>query len=161
MRHGVKRSRFRSGIDANSMLLRKLVSNFVRHGSMVTTQQKFQFMKASVDRLVNHAKRDTESSMNVLTSFFGSREFSENLKKAVSGPFKDRTSGYMTVIKLGRRSSDNAMMVKMSWISPIVFDAKKAVESKIQKSAQPAVAQKSTKAPIAKKKAKQTIKKTK
>ena len=119
MRHGISKRRFRSGSNANTMLLRKLVMNFIEHGSIVTTQQKVQYMKPSLDRLITHAKKDTRSSLNVLTSFFGRDDMPQMLKNAVGTVFKDRTSGYTTTVKLGQRPSDGAMMVKLTWITPV------------------------------------------
>ena len=57
MRHRVSKLRFGYGVDSNSMLLRKLVTNFVIQGKIVTTHQKALYMRASVDRLVTHATR--------------------------------------------------------------------------------------------------------
>src|SRR5688500_5636744 len=102
MRHGISKRRFRSGIDANSMLLRKLVINFIKHGSIVTSRQKTKYSKPTVDRIIAHAKKDSRASMNVLTSFFTSKEVSQNLKDAVTTVFKDRSSCFTTAVKMGR-----------------------------------------------------------
>ena len=80
MNHRVSKRKFGYGVDSNSMLLRKLVTNFVMQGKIVTTHQKALYMRASVDRLVTHAKKDTNSSMNMLKSFFGVVDVPVNLK---------------------------------------------------------------------------------
>jgi len=103
------------------MLLRKLVTNFVMQGKIVTTHQKALYMRASVDRLVTHAKLDTNSSMNVLKSFFGVDEVASNLKTAVKDVFSERNSGFTRITKIGRRSSDGALMAQISWVSPVVY----------------------------------------
>lgn len=157
MRHGISKRRFRSGSNANSMLLRKLVMNFIEHGSIVTTQQKVQYIKPSLDRLISHAKKDSRASVNVLTSFFGRDDMPKILKNAVSTVFKDRTSGFTTTVKLGQRASDGAMMVKMSWITPVATEREKLKE-KNEKSAvtKTVVAKKVTTKKVAKKVATKT-----
>ena len=110
MRHRVSKQRFGYGVDSNSMLLRKLVTNFIMQGKIVTTHEKALYMRASVDRLVTHAKLDTNASMNVLKSFFGVDEVASNLKTAVKDVFPERSSGFTRIAKIGRRSSDGALM---------------------------------------------------
>lgn len=123
MRHGVSKKTFGYGVDSNQMLLRKLVTNFVTHGRLTTTKQKAQFMRPSVDRLVTHAKNETTASLNVLKSFFGSDTVAKNLQSIVRSSFADRTSGFTKVITIGQRSSDAAMMVQVTWSSPVIVPA--------------------------------------
>ena len=115
MRHRVSKQRFGYGVDSNSMLLRKLVTNFVMQGKIVTTHEKALYMRASVDRLVTHAKLDTNASMNVLKSFFGVDDVASNLKTAVKDVFSQRISpGFTRIAKIGRRR-DGALMSQISW----------------------------------------------
>ncbi len=132
MNHRVSKRKFGYGVDSNSMLLRKLVTNFVTHGKIVTTHQKALYMRASVDRLVTHAKKDTNSSMNELKSFFGVDEVAANLKKAVRDVFAQRNSGFTRIAKIGRRSSDGALMAQISWVSPVVYKSEKIEEKKVK-----------------------------
>lgn len=130
MNHRVSKRKFGFGVDSDAMLLRKLVTNFVIQGKIVTTHQKALYMRPSVDRLVTHAKKDTNASMNMLKSFFGADEVATNMKKAVKEAFSDRTSGFTRIAKIGQRSSDGALMVQISWVSPVVYEAAKKVETK-------------------------------
>ncbi|MBP6044951.1 MAG: bL17 family ribosomal protein [Microgenomates group bacterium] len=144
MNHRVSKRKFGYGVDSNSMLLRKLVTNFVMQGKIVTTHQKALYMRASVDRLVTHAKKDTNSSMNMLKSFFGVDDVPVNLKKAVKGVFADRTSGFTRITKIGRRSSDGALMAQISWVSPVIYTKNEAQKTV---SAKPAAVEKPKKKP--------------
>lgn len=129
MRHRVSKQRFGYGVDSNSMLLRKLVTNFVMQGKIVTTHEKALYMRASVDRLVTHAKLDTNASMNVLKSFFGVDDVASNLKTAVKDVFSQRNSGFTRIAKIGRRSSDGALMSQITWVSPVVYSPVVATEA--------------------------------
>lgn len=133
MRHRVSKQRFGYGVDSNSMLLRKLVTNFVIQGKIVTTHQKALYMRASVDRLVTQAKLDSNSSMNILKSFFGVEEVASSLKAAIKGVFTERTSGFTRIAKIGRRSSDGALMAQISWVSPVVYAKVEEPKTKIKK----------------------------
>ena len=121
MNHRVSKRKFGYGVDSNSMLLRKLVTNFVIQGKIVTTHEKALYMRSSVDRLVTHAKLDTNASMNILKSFFGVDEVASNLKTAVKDVFSQRNSGFTRIAKIGRRSSDGALMSQISWVAPVVY----------------------------------------
>lgn len=147
MRHRVSKQRFGYGVDSNSMLLRKLVTNFVIQGKIVTTHQKALYMRASVDRLVTQAKLDSNSSMNVLKSFFGVDEVAANLKAAIKGVFTERTSGFTRIAKIGRRSSDGALMAQISWVSPVVYSP---TVTPVVKVAKPTVTEKPKKKIVAK-----------
>lgn len=133
MRHRVSKQRFGYGVDSNSMLLRKLVTNFVMQGKIVTTHEKALYMRASVDRLVTHAKLDTNASMNVLKSFFGVDEVASNLKTAVKEIFAERSSGFTRIAKIGRRASDGALMSQITWVSPVVYTKVEEPKTEIKK----------------------------
>ncbi len=138
MNHRVSKRKFGYGVDSNSMLLRKLVTNFVIQGKIVTTHEKALYMRSSVDRLVTHAKLDTNSSMNILKSFFGVDEVAANLKTAVKEVFSQRNSGFTRIVKIGRRSSDGALMSQISWVTPVVYSpavASELVPAKVAKTA--------------------------
>jgi len=91
-------------------------------------------MRASVDRLVTHAKLDTNASMNVLKSFFGVEDVASNLKTAVKDVFSQRNSGFTRIVKIGRRSSDGALMSRITWVSPVVYGPAVAKEAAMAKS---------------------------
>lgn len=158
MNHRVSKRKFGYGVDSNSMLLRKLVTNFVMHGKIVTTHQKALYMRASVDRLVTHAKKDTNSSMNMLKSFFGAEEVALNLKKAIKGVFDERNSGFTRVTKIGRRSSDGALMTQISWVSPVTYSQKEAPKAEVVKQVKGDEPKKKQEAKASKPKAKPSVK---
>lgn len=133
MKHRVSKRKFGYGVDSNSMLLRKLVTNFVMQGKIVTTHEKALYMRSSVDRLVTHAKLDTNSSMNFLKSFFGVDEVASNLKTAVKEVFSQRNSGFTRIAKIGRRASDGALMSQITWVSPVVYSPAVEIAAKAPK----------------------------
>ena len=69
MRHRVKKIKFSKGKDANEMLLKKLLSNFLIQGKITTTQKKAKAVKSGIDRIVSKSKNKTQSNKNYLLSF--------------------------------------------------------------------------------------------
>lgn len=124
MRHKVSTTKFKYGRDANRMLLKKLIRNFVLRGTIQTTEQKAKFMRSAVDRMITHAKKDSEASKNALLRLLGDKKLVSTVKTQVSPVFKARTSGFTTLIRVGERDSDGARIVKVSWVEPVVLESK-------------------------------------
>ena len=57
------------GVDANTMLLKKLVRNFVEHGHITTTQTKAQYLVATINSLAHKALSYNEAVKNTLLPF--------------------------------------------------------------------------------------------
>jgi large subunit ribosomal protein L17 len=132
MRHQYSGKKFGQGQDANQALTRKLIVNFVRHGHITTTITKGKHVKAHVDRIVSLAQKQTQASKNMLLRALGDVELVEMLEAAIPSSFATRQSGFTTHERLGRRMSDGTMMVKLSWVEPVVLKSRevKKVEKK-------------------------------
>ena len=124
MRHGVKSYSFRGGSDANKMLLRKLVVNFLAHGILTTTETKAKMTKSTLDRLIEKAKVRTEANRNYLLKNIAQPSVVEYLFTEVGPAIKDIKGGYIRIIKMGYRASDGARSAKLSWAHPIVTTKK-------------------------------------
>lgn len=116
MRHRVKKIKVRSGKDANSMLVRKLVLNFLKKGSIRTTLKKAKLVKPVVERLVDKAKKNNEASRNVILRKLGHKEFIETLLKEIGPRFGTRIGGYVRIVKDQQRGSDGSEMAIVKWI---------------------------------------------
>jgi large subunit ribosomal protein L17 len=122
MQHRVHKFKFSSGKGANDMLLRKLVVNFLEHGSMVTTEKKGKALSSYMDKIVQKAKNRSEANKNYLLSKVGSEKTVATLFEKVGPVFKDVNGGYLSLKRLQQRVSDGAMMVKLSWGKAVVLD---------------------------------------
>ena len=60
MIHGVKKSKFKGGQDSNSMIMRKLMYNFVRFAHVTTTEARAKALKSELDRALTKTKEKTE-----------------------------------------------------------------------------------------------------
>lgn len=139
MQHRIHKFKFSAGKGANDMLLRKLVVNFLAHGSMVTTEKKGKALSSYMDKIVQKSKVRSEANKNYLLSKMGSEKTIDVLFDKVGPVFKDVNGGYITLQRLQQRESDGAMMVKLAWGKPVVLnievtkeEAKKAKADKTQ-----------------------------
>ena len=92
MRHGVRTKRFRSGIDANKMLVRKLVKNFFAHGHLTTTETKAKFARPFIEVLSGHIVKNTNASRNVLERKLGDKKLVLKLVSELGPKLKVKTS---------------------------------------------------------------------
>lgn len=120
MRHKQKKIRFRKGRDATRATARKLVLNFIEHGKIETTVTRARTLKSLIDRLVYKAQNKTESNKNVLLSKLGEPKAVVKMFDVIGPHFKNRTGGYVRLVKLGTRLGDGGQIVRVEWIKPIV-----------------------------------------
>lgn len=120
MRHKVKKIRFGEGKDATEATIRKLAINFINNGRIKTTLAKAKNLKSFIDRLVFKAKEKKESTKNVLLRHLGEEKVINKLFNIVAPKFDDRSSGFVRVIKLGRRLGDGAEIGKVEWVKPVI-----------------------------------------
>ena len=112
MRHRVYGKHLGRNVDGRTALFKNLVQALLIHGSIETTETKAKSIKGLVDKIINQAK--SKNTQRLLQTFFNSKEIREKLVKEIAPNMKERNSGYTSVVKLGQRRGDNAMMVRMS-----------------------------------------------
>lgn len=130
--HGIKKIKVKSGRDANRMLVKKLLINFLKSGHMVTTEKKAKILKTVIERMVDKAKKNDQASKNVMLSNFTNKKAVSVLVEQVAPEFKDRTGGYVRVIRLNERENDGSQMSRIEWVSPVVLNwENKKTEKKV------------------------------
>lgn len=130
MKHKISKFKIKSGDDANQMLLKKLVRNFVANGSLKTTMTKARYLKSTIESLTHSALNYTESTKNILLPYFGTVEqvlqFVDAAKvRSVNGT----GSGIVKVVKLGARAGDAAPIGIVTWSKELEI-VKKTKEKK-------------------------------
>ena len=111
MRHRVYGKHLSRNKNERTALFKNLVQALLIHGSIETTETKAKAIKGLVDKIINQAK--SKNTQRLLQSFL-SNTTSERLIKEIVPGMKDRNSGYTSVVKVGQRHGDNAMVVRMS-----------------------------------------------
>ena len=116
MKKNVFGRQFSRDTNERKSLFKSLISALILQESIKTTAEKAKAIKGDVDKLVNKAKKGNERLATQLLQRSIGIQAMEKMIKEIAPRFKDRTSGYTRIIKLGRRFSDNAAMVIMEWV---------------------------------------------
>ena len=116
------------GRDKNEReaLFKNLVQALLVSGSIQTTETKSKAIKGLVDKIVNQAK--SKNTQRFLQTFLVNKQTREKLIKEIAPSLKGRNSGYTSVVKLGPRQGDNAMMVRMKLLMEEPKDEKSKVK---------------------------------
>jgi len=117
MRHRLKGKKLNRSTKHRRALFKNLISALVEHGEIKTTLAKAKAVKGLVDKLITTAKKGTLHHRRQLASFFGKRQPANKLVEDIAPKLKSRTSGYTRIVRLGRRTGDNAMMAKLELVS--------------------------------------------
>ncbi len=135
MRHGVKKIKFKLGVDAKQMMLRKLVLNFLTRGKMTTTIAKGKILKSYLDKTLVKTSEKTEANKNFLMKKLANRKLVDMLFKTIGPVLKGKTGGFTRLIRLGARESDGVQTVRLEWVYPVVLETAKSKKKVVKKEA--------------------------
>jgi large subunit ribosomal protein L17 len=116
MRHRVKGKRLGRNKDHRKALFKNLITSLILHEEIKTTEAKAKSVKGLTDRLISRAKTGTLHSRRLLASFLPSQEAVAKIMDVLGPRFKNRTSGFTRIIRLGKRKGDQAPIVKMELV---------------------------------------------
>lgn len=128
MRHRVYGKKLGRTKNERTALFRNLVQSLIISESIETTQTKAKAIKGLVDRLVNQAK--TPATRRLVSQFLTNKTFADKLIKDIAPRLEGRSSGYTSLVKMGRRLGDSSMIVRMSLMTtpeeekPVVKETK-------------------------------------
>ncbi len=153
MRKNVFGRQFSRDTNERKSLFKSLISSLILEESIKTTSEKAKAIKGDVDKIINKAKRgDKRQAIQLLQRSLGIEAMNKVIKD-LAPRFKDRTSGYTRIIKLGRRFSDNAAMVVIEWVvKPEIKSPKLKVQNEVKELPAGKVKEKPSEKKVAKKK---------
>src|SRR3989339_384017 len=122
MKHRTNKKKFGGGSDANKMMMRKLMKNFISASHIKTTVPRAKALKIALDRIVSKARTYTESNKNYLLRFFPEKKYQKVLFQQIGPALSKVSGGYVRIIKLNQRDNDGAMMAQIEWAHPVVVD---------------------------------------
>lgn len=126
-----KKLKFRYGKDANKMLLRKLIRNFIVRGKITTTRKKAKFLKSNLERILIYAKKNSPATQNRIKNVIANKSIEKILNNQVVPVFKEKTSGFTTIKYLPKRESDSSYMAKVEWSVPVVLEKEEKKADKV------------------------------
>ena len=114
MRHRVYGKKLGRTKNQRTALFKSLVRALILEEKIQTTEAKAKSIKGLVDKLVNQAKSPT--ARRLVSQFLTNPQVSGKLINDLANRFSDRTSGYTTLYRVGRRIGDGSLMVQMAWV---------------------------------------------
>lgn len=116
MRHRKAGRKLNRSTDRRKALFKNLINALIIHGRIETTEAKAKAVKGLVDQVLARAKQGTVSARRRLTGFLGNQEAVRKAMDELAPGFRHRVSGFTRIVRLGRRSGDNASTVRMELV---------------------------------------------
>lgn len=129
MKHRVYGKKLGRDKNERAALFKNLVQDLILHEKIKTTEAKAKAIKGLVDKLITQAK--SPNTRRLVAQFLVNKDTQEKLFSDIAPRLKSRISGYTSVIKLGKRLGDGAMMVQMKLL---VESEQKTVKKETSKS---------------------------
>lgn len=120
MRHSYFGKKLSRTHDARRQLLRNLICDLIKHGSLKTTKAKAVAMRSKVEKLITRAKKGNQIAYRLTLSELGNSDATKQLMEDAKTRFAARTSGYTRILRLGLIGSDARDMVQISFVDPRV-----------------------------------------
>ena len=108
MRHGDKNNNLSRTASHRKALLSNLACQLFMHKRIVTTLAKAKALRPYVEPLITKAKENSTHQRRIVFSYLQDKEAIKELFDVISAKIASRPGGYTRVIKLGKRTGDNA-----------------------------------------------------
>jgi large subunit ribosomal protein L17 len=118
VRHRVYGKHLSRDKNQRTALFKSLVGSLFIHGHIETTETKAKAVKGLVDKIINQAK--SKDTQRLVTAYLVNKQIQEKLIKEIVPVLKDRNSGYTSIVKLGNRLGDGAMVVRMQLLGEVI-----------------------------------------
>lgn len=128
MRHYKKGRKLGTDRSHTKAMKRNLVSALFLNDRIKTIEARAKEIRPDVDKIIGWAKKGDLHSRRLAIAALGGDKYlvQEIFEKVSQGMFKERTSGYTRIVKLGVRKGDNANMV----IIELINEGKKKAAAK-------------------------------
>lgn len=100
-------------------LFKGLISSFILHGKMQTTEAKAKSVKGTIDSLVTKVKKNNKEIAKRLIGKYVAHNAIEQFVSVVAPALTNRPGSYTRLIHLGRRTKDDAPQVLLEWVEEI------------------------------------------
>ena len=146
MRHQKAGRRLGRTTSHRKALMRNMATSLLDHERIETTEAKAKELRRYAEKMITLGKRGDLHARRQALSFIRKRKVVEKVFDVYAERFKDRNGGYTRIMKLGRRTGDNARMAIIELI-PGESEKKKGKEKEKKKApaAKPAKAVKADK----------------
>lgn len=96
-------------------LLKNLAVSLILYEKIKTTQEKAKEVRPLVERLIHKGKKGDLTALRYLLKFLP-KNAAKKIVEDLAPAYKSRQSGYLRILKLGKRQGDAAQMAKVEFI---------------------------------------------
>lgn len=97
--------------DQRRAMLRSLVTSFLKHGKMETTDTRAKETRKIAEKMITLAKRGDLHARRQVLAYVLEEEVVQNLFDNIAPKYSDRNGGYTRMYKMGPRRGDGAELV--------------------------------------------------
>ncbi|KZL93203.1 50S ribosomal protein L17 [Clostridium magnum] len=97
--------------DQRRAMLRNLVTSFLKHGKIETTETRAKETRSIAEKMITLAKRGDLHARRQVLSFVTEEEVVRDLFDNVAPKYAERNGGYTRIYKVGPRRGDGAEVV--------------------------------------------------
>jgi len=97
-------------------LYRSLIVALIEHGQIKTTLAKAKAVRPQIEKLITIARKGDLTARRRLLKFVPQKEIVAKMIDEIGPRFKDRPGGYLRIVKLGPRSSDQTEMARLELV---------------------------------------------
>ncbi len=105
--------------NQRTALFKGLISSFILHGKMQTTEAKAKSVKGVIDSLVTKVKKNSQVVAKRLISPYVAHNAISKFVDEVVPALTERKGAYTKMVKLGKRLKDDSSMVLIEWVEQI------------------------------------------
>lgn len=119
MRHHDNKRKFGRERKVRRAFLQSLVRALVTHGRIETTLPRAKEIRPLVEKLVTKAKNgknDLTTLRELASDMSGQLDMARAIMKDYAPKYKDRTGGYLRIMKLPNRLSDGSEMAIIEFV---------------------------------------------
>ena len=102
--------------DQRRAMLRSLVTSFLKHGKIETTETRAKEARSIAEKMITLAKRGDLHARRQVLSYVLEEEVVKTLFEEIAPKYADRQGGYTRIVKIGLRKGDAAMEVLLELV---------------------------------------------
>lgn len=96
-------------------LLKNLAVSLILYEKIKTTQEKAKEVRSQVERLIQRGKKGDLTALRYLLKFLP-KNAAKKIIEDLAPAYKSRNSGFLRILKLGKRQGDAAQMVRVEFV---------------------------------------------
>ena len=110
MRHHVSGRKLNRPTAHRKLMLRTMVTDFIRHETVQTTQSKAKEVRKMAEKVITLGKKGSLHHRRKVAALLTDQDMVKKVCDEIGPRFENRNGGYTRIIKLGPRKGDASEM---------------------------------------------------